>query len=223
MTVSLAKRLVLGSATVICAALMAAYHDRASGAARSPGVSPPGQGQPTGQAARISGSVLDQEGKPVPERPVVIVRLGSQSGSNFRQTTTDDRGRFGFEALNPGVYTFFYPSDTDDYGEARLHRPGDVVTLKVGSDLKGGVITGTVTSLAGEPVIEAPVRAIPLRGLQGVGVRARFEAPGMGGTDDRGVYRIWGLAPGSYLIAAGGSLQTYQGPPGPYDDNAPRS
>lgn len=224
MIVSLAKRLALASATVICATLMASSQDHASGVAPSIGLTAPdvdyGQSSGGREAARIAGSVLDQEGKPVREAAVDIVRLGNWSDS--RRTTTDDLGRFAFEALNPGVYTFIYPTDTDDYGEARLHRPGDVVTLKVGSSLKGGVITGTVTSTAGEPVVEAPVRAIPVRSTQGGGVRARFEALGMGGmTDDRGVYRIWGLTPGSYLIAAGGSSQMYQGPPHPYDDNAP--
>src|SRR5258708_38197850 len=39
-------------------------------------------------------------------------------------------------------------------------------------------------------------------------------------TDDRGIYRIYGLAPGTYVISAGGPGQFFSGIPGPYDTDA---
>ena len=64
-------------------------------------------------------------------------------------------------------------------------------TLKTGlaEMLKGGVITGTVTSATGSPLVQAGVRAILIRDANGkppTGPRFPAERP----TDDRGVYRI---------------------------------
>jgi hypothetical protein len=67
------------------------------------------------------------------------------------------------------------------------------------------VITGKVISATGDPIIRIAVRAIRVRDETGrpdntaVG---NFRPQRM--TDDRGVYRLYGLAPGSYLVSAGG-------------------
>jgi hypothetical protein len=69
--------------------------------------------------------------------------------------------------------------------------------------IKGGVITGTVTSPTGEPMVQAGVRAILVRDATGkppTVPRVPLERV----TDDRGVYRIYGLATGTYLVSAGG-------------------
>ena len=39
-------------------------------------------------------------------------------------------------------------------------------------------------------------------------------------TDDRGIYRIYGLPQGTYVVSAGGPGQFYSGIPGPYDADA---
>src|SRR6185503_21127871 len=62
--------------------------------------------------------------------------------------------------------------------------------------------TGTVTNSLGEPVIAVRVRATMVRDPRGETPRSLFttEQP----TDDRGVYRIYGLRPGTYIVRAGG-------------------
>ena len=81
------------------------------------------------------------------------------------------------------------------------------------------MITGTVTTSSGEPIVQVGVRAILVRDANG-------KAPGPGRfsidkvTDDRGIYRIYGLAPGTYLIAAGGR-GTYGFSTNAYDTDSP--
>src|SRR6185503_18450949 len=77
--------------------------------------------------------------------------------------------------------------------------------------------TGTVTNSLGEPVIAVRVRATMVRDPRGETPRSLFttEQP----TDDRGVYRIYGLRPGTYIVSAGGSGFAYAF--NPYDQDLP--
>src|SRR5262249_26384364 len=62
------------------------------------------------------------------------------------------------------------------------------------------VLTGVVLDEAAEPAIGMQIRALR-RTL--VGGQRRFAYTGMvGWTDDRGIYRIGGLPPGDYMVAA---------------------
>ena len=89
--------------------------------------------------------------------------------------------------------------------------------------VRGGVITGRVTDADGRPLIE---RAVSLQGVdeQGRKTIARgAQNPmslmmGIGGsqTDDRGVYRIFGLRAGRYLVSAGGESDVFTGAAGHY-------
>lgn len=67
--------------------------------------------------------------------------------------------------------------------------------------IRGGAITGKVTDAEGQPIVEERIEIIGPEGTKGqmaVQVNHMYQA-----TDDRGVYRIYGLAPGKYKIAAG--------------------
>jgi hypothetical protein len=103
--------------------------------------------------------------------------------------------------------------------EARLYYlAGDSVTLTL---IKGGVITGTVTTATNAPVVAAPVRAFRIKDLNGQAepglVQARERQ-----TDDRGVYRFYGLVSGIYVISAGGQSGSYMGPnSGAYEKDVP--
>src|SRR5262249_4393883 len=57
---------------------------------------------------------------------------------------------------------------------------------------------------SGEPVIGVPVAAVLVRDAAGRPA-ARATNRQERRTDDRGIYRIYGLQPGSYLIVAGGA------------------
>jgi hypothetical protein len=69
--------------------------------------------------------------------------------------------------------------------------------------MKGGVITGAVTNSLGEPIVEARVRSIRLRDINGLALRQTIQ-DGQTLTDDRGQYRVYGLRPGVYLLLVGG-------------------
>ena len=62
----------------------------------------------------------------------------------------------------------------------------------------GGVITGKVVDADGRPVIEEDVVVFSASNAERFAPRIRESR-----TDDRGVYRIFGLRPGSYKVAAG--------------------
>ena len=77
-----------------------------------------------------------------------------------------------------------------------------------------------MTNALGEPVVAVRVRALMIRDAKGQVPRI----PGFGpeqSTDDRGIYRIYGLAPGTYLVSAGGlnASQTFQF--NPYESDVP--
>jgi hypothetical protein len=67
--------------------------------------------------------------------------------------------------------------------------------------VKGGAITGRVIDPNGEPVIGIEVNDIMIRDADGNALQFRFSGQ-RAFTDDRGVYRLYGLRPGSYIVAA---------------------
>jgi hypothetical protein len=84
-----------------------------------------------------------------------------------------------------------------------FHRPGEQLTFTM---IKGGVITGRVTDATGDPVVAEPVIAKRVRDLDGHKLNGRDE---WRQTDDRGVYRIYGLLPGRYVLRAKASSGVY--------------
>lgn len=98
--------------------------------------------------------------------------------------------------------------------ESTFYKPGDSVNLVL---KKGAAITGTVTNSAGEPVIGVLVSAIPIRDLEGRPVKSPFAgAPRY--TDDRGVYRLFSLPKGIYLVATGSKVNAFSQQPAFVDD-----
>ena len=157
-------------------------------------------GSPTGIGV-ISGRVVDENGQALSN---VTVYVFSNAGAKSRTATTDNEGKFQVADLEPALYSVSASAPTyvsslpDANGRPPLYRIGDSITLTLA---KGGVITGTVTSTSGEPLVQIPVRAILISDRDGQkygwNLGERF-------TDDRGVYRFYGLAPGIYRVAAGG-------------------
>jgi hypothetical protein len=148
------------------------------------------------------------------------------TAAKIRPTSTDEQGKFALENLTPGAYMVFAdvpgyviaPDIDDNNREQKYYRPGDSLTIRM---IKGGVITGTVTTSAGEPVVGVRVNPIRLRDLKGrVARQNAFDLQREWKTDDRGLYRIYGLEPGVYLLSTGGKglIQlTTEG----YDQDAP--
>jgi len=157
------------------------------------------------KSGSIDGRVINESGQPLANAAVYVRALGSAGPGNA--TVTDGEGKFQVVGLDPAAYQIWAgvpaytatPRDPDST-QAPYYRVGESVELAL---IKGGVITGTVTTSAGEPVVAVRVAAYMLRDGNG-------QPPRYGGafseqaTDDRGVYRIYGLATGTYIVSAGG-------------------
>lgn len=165
----------------------------------------------------ISGRVVNESGQPLAGASLFVRAINSVA--NSRTTTSDIDGNFRVIGLEPALYiiTCFAPayaaSIPSETGTPTYYRIGDTVNLQL---IRGGVITGTVTNAMGEPVIGVRVRATMLRDVRGEIPRPSFTSEQT--TDDRGVYRIYGLRAGTYIVSAGGqgSPQSFN----PYDMDA---
>ncbi len=178
------------------------------------------------QAALVAGTamilgqiVAADNGAPVRRARVTL------SGPELRGqkvTVTDDQGQFVFTLLPAGRYNLNASKAgyvTIAYGAKAPGRAGTAIQLEDSQKLeskpislpKGGVVTGIVMDEYGEPAPGTPVRA--MRQVIRTGEK-RLESAGTDTTDDRGLYRIYGLQPGQYIVYAqprnqgGGGLQT---------------
>lgn len=170
----------------------------------------------------ISGRVVNDRGEPMAGATVFVRAIGSINQS--RSTIADAEGNFRIGNLGPALYIVgcssptyvFQPPDAD--GLPYYYRIGDSIRLEL---TKGGVLTGTITNAAGEPMVGMNVRAIRIRDASGRPPRIISADRSERSTDDRGIYRIYGLHPGTYLVIAGGGggLQSMQF--NPYETDAP--
>ena len=168
-----------------------------------------GQSQPdeaTTDTAKgtITGRVIDQNGQPLANAQVSARSYGSAAGGT---AITDRDGNFQINGLDPYAYIVsaslpaYIPVPRDpDANPVAFYRVGDSAQIQL---IKGGVITGSVKKANGDPVISVGVRAYMIRDNKGQ--PPRYGVPVRGrSTDDRGIYRIYGLAPGTYVVSAGG-------------------
>jgi hypothetical protein len=128
------------------------------------------------------------------------------------KTTSGADGRFEFTNVSPGQYvaTAAAPALVDESARS-AGRPGRDVSVGLGetvegvdlSLVRGGVVTGRVTDEDGRPVVRQLVTATPVD-EHSPGAAIRVPWVDAFATDDRGVYRIFGLAPGRYLVSVGG-------------------
>ncbi|HEX8072357.1 MAG TPA: carboxypeptidase-like regulatory domain-containing protein [Pyrinomonadaceae bacterium] len=181
--------------------------------------------QADGQEA-LRGRVVTEDGQPVGNAQVFAF-----SPNRRRATaTTDADGQFTLRLAERGAYTVsaYAPGYVDAATLPRepttppvYYHAGETASVRL---IKGGVITGRVTDARGEPVVAARVRVFAARVIDG---RRTFVAAGppvpraLSATDDRGVYRLYGLPPGEYILAAGGESSGLLGLPSAYDEDAP--
>jgi hypothetical protein len=184
---------------------------------------------PLTQEARtgiITGRVVTEDGSGLPGvtvtlTPVAADRRAISRGSQNR-TNTDEDGNFKFTGLAPLVYSVsassakgYAPSPVpvSERQDSGYHRIGASVTITM---IKGAAITGKVTNALGEPVIGVQVNAAMARGAEGNPDRGGSSRSDF--TDDRGVYRIYGLSSGTYVVFTRKSFHPY---PSPYDNDGP--
>jgi hypothetical protein len=158
--------------------------------------------------ASVSGLVTLGDDARTPVRRAVVTMLASD-GVETRSTVSDDDGRFTIGGLPAGRYTLqaVKPAHlTMAHGARKPGRPGTALVVGDGQSMRnlrlslprGAVLAGRVTSENGEPLPNTQVVAIPTRAPVGGFTLTTSNSQ----TDDRGEFRIFGLAPGSYLLAA---------------------
>lgn len=182
--------------------------------------SAPSTNEPT--TGTISGKVVNETGQPMAGASTVVRAVNSVTLG--RTTVTDLDGNFSVSGLEPTLYTVaasapaYTSISSDPFAPATYYRIGDSVRLEL---VRGGVITGTVTNALGEPVVAVRVRATMVRDVKGAPPKMPTFGLSEQTTDDRGIYRLYGLAPGTYLVSAGGfgAVQTFQF--NPYDSDLP--
>jgi protocatechuate 3,4-dioxygenase beta subunit len=165
------------------------------------------EAKPAVGTGTLSGTVF-VAGSGVPARRARVTLSGADAGP-ARNVVTDAQGRFTFVSLPAGRYTLSASKPghlTASYGQARPGRPGTPIQLDEGQKFeanlqmtRGGVLTGTVLDEDGEAIPGTQVRA--LRFVFQNGERT-LQSAGNGSTDDRGIYRIYGLQPGEYVVGA---------------------
>ncbi|HYN07063.1 MAG TPA: carboxypeptidase-like regulatory domain-containing protein [Vicinamibacterales bacterium] len=181
---------------------------QAQGAGRGTQPARDAQQQTTVGTASITGAVVT-EGAGTPVRRARVTLSGGEIRTP-RSVVTNDEGQFGFVALPAGRYTMTaskagYVNIT--YGAKRPGRPGTPIQLADGQKLekatislpKGSVVTGIVVDENGEPSPGTQVRV--MRYVMRTGEKT-LEQSGQDQTDDRGIYRVYGLQPGEYLVSA---------------------
>ena len=150
----------------------------------------------------LSGRVLLEDGQPAAGATVEISPVGIRGNRDEQRVQCDETGSFKMAGIAPGTYSItalapgYVSADADS---TRLYRPGEMATLRV---VKGGVITGRIVDATGEPLVGVQVKIQRSRNLTGKSVR-NGESSMWGDqfqTDDRGIYRVYGLLPGFYIV-----------------------
>jgi hypothetical protein len=136
---------------------------------------------------------------------------------------TDGDGTFRVDGMervryqiNVSMPAYIAQSSEAEVRGAKQYQVGDSVTFVL---IKGGVITGTVTNGAGNPVIGVHVSAQMIRDSNGRRLGRGFER--RVNTDDRGVYRIYGLPTGTYIVVAGSTAEHLEWGINPFSNDIP--
>ncbi|HEY2963967.1 MAG TPA: carboxypeptidase-like regulatory domain-containing protein [Pyrinomonadaceae bacterium] len=153
--------------------------------------------------ATVSGKITIK-GKGAPGI-VVGLRQNTQrysTESTIYRAVTDNDGEYRIVNVPAGNYLVLpfapvYVSSADRAGKSLIVNKGETIENVDFTLARGGVITGKVVDSDGRPVIEEEVMVIPSSGRDG-----SYYLPGVQ-TDDRGVYRIFGLPAATYTVAVG--------------------
>lgn len=159
------------------------------------------------QGGAVSGRVT-LDGKAAAGVEVVLLGDGSERRLEVAKTLTDAEGRFRLSVERAGRYRVmpfapaYVSADAQSVARVVTVAPGDEVADTDFKLVPGGVITGQVTAPDGRPAVAERVTLTPV-------VEAGRERPALDlppailETDDRGVYRVFGLPAGRYLVSVG--------------------
>ena len=172
------------------------------------------QTPPKEGTATVSGWV-SLKGEPVRGAMVALSpdnRMNRFELKNVLRAKTDDAGRFRFEKVKAGLY--YLGAIAPGYAspnENRYGPQGKALNIADGETVEnyeiplkfGGVITGRLADANGNPLVGQSVELARLN-EQGK-PESIFLGPNgsLYGADDRGIYRVYGLAAGRYLVSVG--------------------
>jgi hypothetical protein len=157
----------------------------------------------------IHGTVVDSRtGQPLKGAEVSLRTFSPGDRGEPSSAVSDPEGHFAFEGLAPGRYRLTasrngYLSRDPRFGGGLR----GMVTLSAGQHLDdatlrlipSAVIAGRVTTEGDEPAPNISVQAMKYTYQ---GNKRQLSDVGTATTNDRGEYRIWGLAPGKYYVRA---------------------
>jgi hypothetical protein len=159
------------------------------------------------QPGVVSGRVV-LDGKASTSVEVVLLTEGNERRTEIARTSTDAEGHFRLSVEEAGRYRVmpFAPA----YVSSNAESVAKVITVAPGEEIKdvdfalvpGGVITGHVLTPDGRPAIAERIMVMPV--AQPDQTRPALNLPNaILETDDRGIYRVFGLPPGRYVVSAG--------------------
>ena len=170
-------------------------------------------GPPIAGTAVVTGVVSEGGANPQPLRRAIV----TLSGANVpvpRSGITDDAGHYTFQSLPAGRIDLTAAKRGYINGAFGAKRPagaGTPIELHAGESItadiqliRGAVLSGSIRNLRGEPV--SGLRVFALDGGKPRSPRPLGPVNGAANlyttTDDRGMYRLYDLAPGQYVVVA---------------------
>ena len=170
--------------------------------------------------ASISGKVTIK-GKPAVGVTVIATKSRAEQAQGMKRdrARTDQSGSYRIANLPAGTYdiTTLTPALVPaNQADSLVIAEGEQVENVDFSLVPGGVITGRITNSDGEPLIGEHVRIEPLhedftRRANRQMMDRLYQADNS--TDDRGIYRAFGLPPGKYKVAVGRTNSSLGGGP----------
>ncbi|MFN0119224.1 MAG: carboxypeptidase regulatory-like domain-containing protein [Blastocatellia bacterium] len=181
----------------------------------------------------VSGQIKIGE-QPARNVSVTLSRTDQRGGvTGGIKASTDENGRYQITGLAAGRYRLsaFAPGFIISRDDNTISG-GYQITLAEAQTMqgvnftlaRGGVITGKITTNGGRPVIGEAVSITPVDASGAVTGANNGQTPGIPPpppfemnntrTDDRGVYRAYGLTAGRYVVSAGSAGGNNQGGPG---------
>jgi hypothetical protein len=167
---------------------------------------------PKDSTASISGRVTI--GAKAAVGVTVVARISNSIFDNktVAKSTTDEDGNYKLSGLAAGRFTILplaksyvvaSGSAYKDVGQSVNVAEGETVTKIDFPLVRGGVVTGRITDVEGHPLIGERVSVVLGGSPTDTGPQIAMLGGPRNQTDDRGVYRIYGLAPGSYKVSVG--------------------
>ena len=158
---------------------------------------------------KISGIVVKLAGsEPLRKARVQLQSQDDRTRSVSIVTSAD--GRFALKRIDPGRYKLVVNRAgfvMQEYGQKKPGDPGAILTLRAGQEMKdlvfrmipSAVIAGRIFDEDGEPLASVMVSAMREVYWEGKRTLSSFSEVQ---TDDLGQFRLFGLPPGRYLVAA---------------------